>query len=122
VVNAIAAHHGRARPETLYAVVTEVGNKVSHARPDEPRDAIEKFIRRQERLEAIAMEFDGVDRAYAIQAGREVKVIVDSAKVDDALATKLVRDIAKAIEQRSNYPGEIRVSMMRETRVIEYAK
>ena len=83
---------------------------------------IEKFIRRLERLESIAMEFEGVERAYAIQAGREVKVIVDGAKVDDSVAMKLARDIAKAIEDRSNYPGEIRVTLMRETRVIEYAK
>ena len=83
---------------------------------------IEKFIRRLERLEAIAMEFEGVERAYAIQAGREVKVIVDNVRVDDAVAMKLVRDIAKAIEQRSSYPGEIRVILIRETRVVEYAK
>ncbi len=122
VVNAIAAHHGSVKPESLYALLTEAANLISNARPIEPRDVIEKFIRRLERLEKIAMDFEGVERAFAIQAGREVKVIVDSAKVDDAVAMKLVRDIATAIEQRSNYPGEIRVTLMRETRVIEYAK
>jgi len=122
VVNAIAAHHGAVKAETLYAVVTEAANKISHARPQESREVIEKFIRRLERLESIALEFQGVERAYAIQAGREVKVIVDGAKVDDSVAMKLARDIAKAIEERSNYPGEIRVTLMRETRVIEYAK
>ncbi|MBN2490779.1 MAG: ribonuclease Y [Planctomycetes bacterium] len=122
VVNAIAAHHGAVKPESLYAVVVEAANKISHSRPQDSRDVIEKFIRRLERLEAIAMEFEGVERAYAIQAGREVKVIVDNVKVDDAVAMKLVRDIARAIEQRSSYPGEIRVILIRETRVVEYAK
>ena len=122
VINAIAAHHGAVKPASLYAVITEAADKISHARPNEPRAVLEKFARRLERLESIALEFDGVERAYAIQAGREVKVIVDSVKVDDSVAMKLVRDIAKAIEQRSNYPGEIRVTLMRETRVVEFAK
>ncbi len=122
VVNAIAAHHSAVKPDSMYAVLAEAANLISHARPREPRDVIDKYIRRLERLESIAMEFEGVNRAYAIQAGREVKVIVDSARVDDSVAMKLVRDIARAIESRSNYPGEIRVTLMRETRVIEYAK
>ncbi len=122
VVNAIAAHHGDVKPHGLYAILTQAANAISHARPKEPRDAIEKFIRRLERIESIATGVDGVERAFAIQAGREVRVIVDSAKVEDAKAMKLARDIALEIEKRSSYPGDIRVTLLRETRVVEFAK
>jgi len=122
VVNAIAAHHGAVPPESLYAIVTQSANEISRARPGGTRDAYEKYVRRLEKLEEIARSFEGVEQVYAIQAGREVRVIVNSARVDDRLAMKLCRDIAKAIEERMAYPGEIRVTLIRESRAVEYAK
>ncbi|MBM4048509.1 MAG: ribonuclease Y [Planctomycetes bacterium] len=122
VVNAIAAHHEEAPSETVYAVLVNAADAISAGRPGARRETLEKYIKRLERLEAIATSFSGVDSAYAIQAGREVRVIVNAEKVNDKLAQKLARDIAKEIEQELNYPGEITVTVIRETRAVDYAR
>ncbi len=122
VINAIAAHHEGESPQSVYAVLVQAADAVSAARPGARRETVEKYIKRLERLEDVAGSFEGVETAYAIQAGREVRVIVKSDKVDDKLATKLARDIAKEIEHELDYPGEIRVTVIRETRAVEYAR
>ncbi len=122
VINAIAAHHEGEPPQSVYAVILQAADAVSAARPGARRETVEKYIKRLERLEDVARSFEGVETAYAIQAGREVRVIVKSDKVDDKLATKLARDIAKEIEHELDYPGEIRVTVIRETRAVEYAR
>ncbi|MBM4042765.1 MAG: ribonuclease Y [Planctomycetes bacterium] len=122
VINAIAAHHEGAPPESVYAVLVQAADAISASRPGARRETLEKYIKRLERLEGVASSFEGVETAYAIQAGREVRVIVKSEKVDDKAATKLARDIAKEIEQELDYPGEIRVTVIRETRAVEYAR
>jgi len=95
---------------------------VSASRPGARRETLEKYVQRLEKLEEIARRFEGVESAYAIQAGREVRVVVDADKVDDALAMKVCRDIAKAVEAELTYPGEVRVTLIRERRVVEYAR
>jgi len=122
VINAIAAHHEGAPPETVYAVLVQAADAISASRPGARRETLEKYIKRLERLEEVAGSFEGVDTAYAIQAGREVRVIVKADKVDDRMTTKLARDIAKEIEQELDYPGEIRVTLIRETRSVDYAR
>ena len=122
VFNAIAAHHEGEPPQTIYAVLCQAADAISASRPGARRETLEKYIRRLERLEDVASSFDGVANAYAIQAGREVRVIVMSDRVDDKGAAKMARDIAREIEQELNYPGEIRVTLIRETRVVEYAR
>jgi len=122
VINAIAAHHEGEPPQTIYAVLCQAADAISASRPGARRETLEKYIRRLERLEDVASSFDGVANAYAIQAGREVRVIVKSERVDDKGAAKMARDIAREIEQELNYPGEIRVTLIRETRVVEYAR
>ena len=123
VINAIAAHHeGGAPPKSVYAVLVQAADAISASRPGARRETLEKYIKRLERLEDVARSFEGVDTVYAIQAGREVRVIVKSDKIDDKMATKLARDIAKEIEQELDYPGEIRVTVIRETRAVDYAR
>ncbi len=121
VVNAIAAHHDEVKPDNVYAVLTQVANRIANSRPGTKREQLEKFIKRMERLEEVANSFLGVERAFAIQAGREVRVIANAQRVDDRLAIKVCRDIARQIETELSYPGEVRVTLIRETRVIEYA-
>jgi len=122
VVNAIAAHHEEVAAESIYAVLVSVGDTISAGRPGARRETLEKYIKRLERLESIATSFGGVEGAYAIQAGREVRVIVNSEKVNDKSAAKVARDIANEIEAELNYPGEVVVTVIRETRVVEKAK
>ncbi len=122
VINAIAAHHEGEPPRSVYAVLVQAADAISASRPGARRETLEKYIRRLERLEDVASSFNGVANAYAIQAGREVRVIVKGDKVADKEAAKLARDIAREIEQELNYPGEIRVTVIRETRVVEYAR
>jgi ribonuclease Y len=121
IVNAIAAHHGEVAPESIYAVIVQAANAISNSRPGARRESLEKYIKRMERLEQIAADFLGVEQAYAIQAGREVRVIVDATSVDDRISIKMARDIAKKIEEELTYPGEVKVTLIRETRVLEYA-
>ncbi|MBI1848858.1 MAG: ribonuclease Y [Planctomycetes bacterium] len=121
VVNAIAAHHGEVPPESIYAVIVQVANTISNSRLGGRRESLEKYIKRMERLEQIAASYLGVEQAYAIQAGREVRVIVDASTVNDKISLKIARDIAKKIEEEMTYPGEVKVTLIRETRVLEYA-
>ena len=122
VVNAIEAHHGDVEPMTVEAVLVAAADAVSAARPGARRETLEAYLRRLEKLEEIANSFDGVEKCYAIQAGREIRVIVKPDKVDDVEAAKISRDIVKRIEQELEYPGQIKVIVTRETRAVEYAK
>jgi len=122
VVNAILAHHEAAPPETLYAVLVQVADAISASRPGARRESLEKYIKRLERLEEVARNFPGVESAFAIQAGREVRVIIRPDKVTDKNMSRLARDIAAEIERELTYPGEITVTLIRETRVIDYAR
>ncbi len=122
VVNAIAAHHEDVEPESLIAVVVLVADAISAARPGARRESIEKYIKRLERLEDVAQSFRGVDKAFAIQAGREVRVIVRPGEIADNEAPRLCRQIADEIERELTYPGEITVTLIRETRAVERAR
>ncbi|AZR72578.1 ribonuclease Y [Anoxybacter fermentans] len=122
VVHAIAAHHGDIEAETIEAVLVAAADAISAARPGARRETLESYIKRLENLEKIADSFDGVEKAYAIQAGREIRIMVKPDKIDDEAAPKLARDIVKNIEQDLDYPGQIKVTVIRETRVVDYAK
>ncbi|HET6442901.1 MAG TPA: HDIG domain-containing protein, partial [Phycisphaerae bacterium] len=122
IVHAIGGHHQPDVQDALYTTVVAAADAVSASRPGARRETLEKYIQRLQKLEEVAKRFEGVQSAYAIQAGREVRVIVDAEKVDDAVAMKLCRDIAKAVEDELSYPGEVRIVLIRERRVIEYAR
>ena len=122
VVHAAAGHHDDIRPEHIYTVLVAAADAVSAARPGARRETLEKYVRRLEELETLACGFPGVDHAFAVQAGREIRVIVDSGRVNDRRAARMSRDIATAIEQTLTYPGEIKVTVLRETRTVEYAR
>ncbi len=122
VVHAMACHHGDFDPETTEAVLVTAADALSAARPGARREVLESYIKRLEALEEAANSFDGVQKCFAIQAGREVRVIVDAKKVADEAAVWLARDIAKKVESELTYPGEIKVTLIRETRSIEYAR
>jgi len=122
VIHAIGKHHEPDVQSMLYTTVVSAADAVSASRPGARRETLEKYIQRLEKLEAVACRFEGVESAYAIQAGREVRVVVDADKVDDDLAMKVCRDIAKAVEDELTYPGEVRVLLIRERRIIEYAR
>ena len=122
VVNSIASHHNDVPQESIYAVITQAADSISGSRPGARGETLERYIKRLEKLEALAMSFGGVKAANAIQAGREIRVFVNSQKVSDKKALKLCRDIATEIENQLTYPGEIRVTLLRETRVVEYAR
>ncbi len=122
VVHAAAYHHEELNAEHPYTVLTMAADAISAARPGARRETFERYIKRLERLEAIANGYPGVESSYAIQAGREIRVIVNSTKIDDKQALVIARDIAKDIENELTYPGEIRVTVLREMRVVEYAR
>jgi ribonuclease Y len=122
IVNAIEAHHGDVEYTSIEAAIVDAADNISGARPGARRDTYENYVKRLEELENLAHSFEGVEKVYAIQAGREIRIFVSPAKVDDWGATKLAREIANKIEQDLKYPGEIRVMVVRETRVIEYAR
>ncbi len=122
VLHAIAAHHGDEEPQTIVAVLVQAADAISAARPGARRETLENYIRRLQKLEEIACAFDGVDKSYAIQAGREIRIMVKPDKVDDLGAVRLVREIAKKVENELDYPGQIKVIIIRETRVVDYAK
>ena len=122
VVNAILAHHGDVEPKTVEAVLVQAADAVSGARPGARRETTTNYVKRLEQLEAIAGGFKGVEKCYAIQAGREVRVMVKPEQVDDAQAMFLAKDIAKKIESELEYPGQIKVNVIREFRSVEYAK
>ena len=122
VVHAIAAHHAEEEPRTIIAVLVQAADAISAARPGARRETLETYIKRLQQLESIADSFDGVSKAYAIQAGREIRILVDPAKVNDDQAAKLARDITKKVEAELEYPGQIKVTVLREVRSVEYAK
>lgn len=122
IVNAIMAHHGDVEPKTIEAVLIQAADAISGARPGARREMGTNYVKRLEKLEEIASSFGGVDKSYAIQAGREVRVIVKPEQVDDAQALFLAKDIAKKIETELEYPGQIKVNVIREFRGVEYAK
>jgi ribonuclease Y len=122
VVHAIAAHHGDVEPETVEAVLVQAADAISAARPGARRETLENYIKRLEKLEEIADSFQGVDKSYAIQAGREVRIIVKPERIDDALASQMAREIVERIEGEMEYPGQIKVTVIRESRAVEYAR
>ena len=122
VLNACLAHHGDAPATTPYTPLVMAADAISASRPGARRESLERYIKRLRDLEDLATGFDGVRQAYAIQAGREVRVIVDAKLVDDKTSAKLARDIAKKVEKDLTYPGEIKVTVMREVRTVEYAR
>jgi ribonuclease Y len=122
VLNAVAGHHGDIAPDNPYTPLIAAADAISASRPGARRETLERYIKRLEKLEEIATSFKGVESAYAIQAGREIRVIVDANQIDDESAMKIARDIANKVEQEMTYPGEIQVTLLREVRCIEYAK
>lgn len=122
VVHAALGHHDDIRPDYIYTVLTAAADACSASRPGSRRETLEKYIRRLEELEAIACGFPGVNEVYAVQAGREVRVIVDPRQVNDRAAAKMARDIAQAVEDNMTYPGEVKVVVLRETRALGVAK
>ena len=122
VQNAIAGHHGDIPASNFYTPLVAAADAISAARPGARRESLEHYIKRLEKLETLASSFAGVKQAYAIQAGREVRVLVDAAKVDDGSAMKIAREIAEKIEHELQYPGEVKVTLFREVRCVEYAR
>jgi len=122
VLNAAAGHHGDVPPDNPYTPLVSAADAISASRPGARRETLERYIKRLENLEDIAVSFKGVENAYAIQAGREIRVIVDAEQVPDESATKIARDIADKVENEMTYPGEIQVTLLREVRCIEYAR
>ncbi len=122
VIHAIAAHHGDIEPQSVEAVLVQAADAISASRPGARRETLEAYIKRLEKLEELADSFNGVERSFAIQAGREIRIIVKPEAVDDLGSITLARDVAKMIEEQMDYPGQIRVVVIRETRAIEHAK
>ncbi len=122
VVHAALGHHDDLRPETPYTVLVAAADAISASRPGARRESLERYVRRLEELEALACGFPGVEQAYAIQAGREIRVIADSHRLTDEAAAKLCRDIARAVQEQLTYPGEVKVTVLRESRSVEFAR
>ncbi len=122
VVHAALGHHDDLRTDTPYTVLVAAADAISASRPGARRETLDKYVRRLEDLEALACGFPGVEQAYAIQAGREIRVIADSHRLGDEAAAKLCRDIAKAVQEQLTYPGEVKVTVLRETRSVEFAR
>ena len=122
VINAVEAHHGDVEPETLIACIVQAADAISAARPGARRETLETYTNRLKQLEDITNSFEGVDKSFAIQAGREIRVMVIPEKVTDADMVLMARDISKQIEAELEYPGQIKVNVVRESRAIDYAK
>jgi ribonuclease Y len=122
VIHCIAAHHEEEEPRTVEAVIVQIADAVSGSRPGARMETLEHYIKRLEALESLANGFQGVEKAFAIQAGREIRIIVKPEEVDDLASMRLARDISKKIEESLEYPGQIKVTVVRETRAVDYAK
>jgi ribonuclease Y len=122
VIHCIEAHHGDVEPQTVEAVLVQAADAISAARPGARRETLESYIKRLEKLEALAESHKGVEKSYAMQAGREIRVMVKPEEISDADATLMARELAKQIEEELQYPGQIKVMVIRESRAIEYAK
>jgi ribonuclease Y len=122
IVQAIASHHDDVRTNTLLGVLVQAADTLSASRPGARREMLETYVKRLEELEKIANSFNGVDKCYAIQAGREIRILVENEKISDDGAAMLCRDIVKKIESELTYPGQIKVTVIRETRVVDFAK
>lgn len=122
VINAVEAHHEDVEPQTLEAVLIQAADAISASRPGARRETLEAYIKRLQNLEEIADSFDGVEKSFAIQAGREVRIIVKPDKINDDQMTILARDVAKKVENEMDYPGQIKVNVIRETRIVDYAR
>ena len=122
VVHAIEAHHGDVEPQTVIACLVQAADAISAARPGARRENVENYVKRLEKLEELTSSFAGVEKAYAIQAGREVRIMVKPEEVSEDNMIILARDIAKKIENELEYPGQIKVNLIRETKAVEYAK
>ena len=122
VVHAVSAHHEDVTPGSVYALLVQAADGLSGARPGARKELLENYIKRLEDLENIANSFDGVINTYAIQAGREIRVITESEKITDESAVLLSRDIARQIEENLTFPGQVKVVVIRETRAVEYTK
>ena len=122
VINAVEAHHEDVEPQTLEAVLIQAADAISASRPGARRETLEAYIKRLQNLEEIADSFDGVEKSFAIQAGREVRIIVKPDKINDDQMTILARDVAKKVENEMDYPGQIKVNVIRETRTVDFAR
>ncbi len=122
VINAVEAHHGDVEPLSIEAVLVQAADAISASRPGARRETLETYIKRLEQLEEIADSFEGVDKSFAIQAGREIRIIVKPEKITDSEMIIMARDVAKKVESEMDYPGQIKVNIIRETRVVDYAK
>jgi ribonuclease Y len=122
VVHAIEAHHGEVEPRTIEAVLAQTADAISGSRPGARRESLETYVKRLERLEEICTSYPGVEKSFAMQAGREVRVMVKPVDVDDVGAQVLARDIAKQVEEELQYPGQIKITVVRESRATEYAR
>jgi ribonuclease Y len=122
VIHAIEAHHGDVEPQTIIACLVQAADAISASRPGARRENVENYVKRLEKLEALTSSFQGVEKAYAIQAGREVRIMVKPEEVSEDNMIILARDIAKKIENELEYPGQIKVNLIRETKAVEYAK
>jgi ribonuclease Y len=122
VVHAIAAHHEDEEQKTIESILVQAADAISAARPGARRETLETYIKRLEKLELVANSFEGVEKSFAIQAGREIRIMVRPDQVDDVKCARMARDIVKKIEDELEYPGQIKVTVIRETRTVEYAK
>lgn len=122
VINAVEAHHGDVEPQSLIACIVQAADAISAARPGARRETLETYTNRLKQLEDITNGFDGVEKSYAIQAGREIRIMVVPEVISDADMVLLARDISKKIEDELEYPGQIKVNVIRESRVTDYAK
>jgi ribonuclease Y len=122
IVNTIAGHHHEVEQDSVEAVIVEAADAISGARPGARRENLEQYVKRIRTLEEIALSFEGVEEAYALQAGREVRIIVRPENLDDLASVRLARDVARKIEEGLQYPGQIKVTVIRETRAVDYAK